>query len=695
MTSSIRITTMSRGGSAAVFAFALIAAGLFCAPGILAAPPAAGPGYAFIACDVDTSEITRFSAAGTPEWVYSEVRAIDAWPMPDGAVLAAYLPSPLTGNKGGVRLIGADKKTVFDYPYEDEIMSCQPLPDGHVLINACDAGQITEIDRQGRALRSFDVRAKGMGHKTARLVRLTPQNTILVAECYSNKLREYGRSGQFLREWDLPMAYGASRLANGNTLISGYRPPQVVEVDPAGKTVWSLAATDLPAELNIGSFCEATRLPNGNTLVACASRNAKPGPRAVCLEVSPDKRVVWQLTEPSRNRETTALKPILPAAQPAYVGSGFENGSPVWTDTAEDGATRVHLLYDRERASPNRAAGHIHIRVEAEPGARLTLEFANLDNVWNGRPGSVARELKTLVVSPDGRAWKPLPTELLPTNRVRLTVDMPGPQLTIARVEPYRLSDLERLLARLRADSRAAVTPIGKTAEGRALEIVRIGSEQAPCRLFLRARAHPWESGGNWVLEGLFERLLAGDEAAARFRQRYCVYALPMANKDGVARGLTRFNVRGKDLNREWDRPADPELAPENAALEAWLDGQTRAGLRPHLAIDFHNDGGGQLHISRPEVPDLDRYLARMARLEALLRKHTWFTEGSTKATFRNPGSLGDGWLERFGIDAAVQELNCNWIAGLNEAPSARHWRDYGAALAEVFYDYFGDRDTK
>lgn len=652
---------------------------------------AAGPGYAFIACDVDTSEITLFNKAGKPVWVYSEVRAIDAWALSDGSVLAAYLPSPKTGDKGGVRLIAADKATLLDLPFDDEIMSCQPLPDGHILVNECRAGRITEIDREGKALHSFEVRAKGQGHKTARLIRLTPQDTVLVAECYSHKLREYDRSGQLLKEWDLPMAYGASRLANGNTLISGYKPAQVVEVDPAGKTVWSLAAADLPADLNIGCFCEATRLPNGNTLIACASRPSKPGPRVVYLEVSSDRRVVWKRMEPSRTRETTALKPILPAAPQAVIASGFENASPVWADAAEDGATRVHLRYDRERDSPNRAAGHIHIRIEAEPGARLTLEFANLDNVWNGRPGSVARELKTLVVSPDGRGWKAVPTETLPTNRVRLTVDMPGTQLYVARVEPYRLSDLDRLLARVRESPRAAVTPIGKTVEGRELEIVRIGSEQAPYSVFLRARAHPWESGGNWVLEGLFDRLLAGDEAAERFLQRYCVYALPLANKDGVARGLTRFNVRGKDLNRNWDRPADPELAPENAALEAWLDSQIRAGRRPSLAIDFHNDGGGQLHISRPDVPNLDRYLARMAKLEELLRKHTWFTEGSTKASFRNPGSLGDGWLERFGIDAAVHELNCNWIAGLNDAPSARHWRDYGAALATVFYDYFGE----
>lgn len=270
----------------------------------------AQPGYAFIACDVDTCEITTFNAAGEPVWVYSDVRPIDAWPMPDGSVLVAYLPSHRTGDKGGVRLIGSDKKTISDYPYSDEIMSCQPMANGNILVNECVAGRITEIDRQGKALRSFDVLAKGKGHQTARLIRLTPQDTVLVGECYSNKLREYDFTGKMLKEWDLPMAYSASRLANGNTLISGYKPAQVVEVDPAGKAVWTLTPAELPAELNIGSFCESTRLVGGNTLIACASRSSGPGARVVYLEVSPDKRVVWKQMEASRTRETTSLKPI-------------------------------------------------------------------------------------------------------------------------------------------------------------------------------------------------------------------------------------------------------------------------------------------------------------------------------------------------------------------------------------------------
>ena len=50
-------------------------------------------------------------------------------------------------------------------------------------------------------------------------------------------------------------------------------------------------------------------------------------------------------------------------------------------------------------------------------------------------------------------------------------------------------------------------------------------------------------------------------------------------------------------------------------------------------------------------------------------------------ASHRSPG--------RYGIDAVVHEFNCNWIEGLKDYPSARHWTAYGAALADVFDAYF------
>lgn len=378
-----------------------------------------------------------------------------------------------------------------------------------------------------------------------------------------------------------------------------------------------------------------------------------------------------------------------------FIGSGFENASPVWYEVDAQGIIRVHLMYDHERSSPNRAAGHFHFVIHARPGSKLNLEFINLENIYNGRPGSVARELKSAVISENGRDWRSVPLETVETNRIQLRVEMKGAELYVARVEPYRISDLNRFLESIRGHPAVEITPIGKTVEGRGLEIVRVGNPVAPNRVFIRARAHSWEPGGNWVVEGVVRRLLQGDARAAGFLKRYCVWILPMANKDGVARGGTRFNLRGRDLNRGWDQDADPVNAPENAALEQWLRRQIASGLKPHLALELHNDGNGMLHISRPAVDGIGRHLERMARFENLLRQHTWFTEGSTGENFRNTGTLGDGWVARYGIDAVVHEFNCNWIAGLGERPLGRHWIKYGEDLTTVFHEYFGGSGSK
>jgi hypothetical protein len=113
-----------------------------------------------------------------------------------------------------------------------------------------------------------------------------------------------------------------------------------------------------------------------------------------------------------------------------------------------------------------------------------------------------------------------------------------------------------------------------------------------------------------------------------------------------------------------------------------------KKGLAPHLALELHNDGNGKLHIGRPPAPGAARF-DRMQTLEALLRKHTWFTEGTTDGAVPGAWTLADGWVERFGIDAVVHEFNVNWIAGLKDYPSGRHWRHYGAQLTRVFFEYF------
>ena len=141
---------------------------------------------------------------------------------------------------------------------------------------------------------------------------------------------------------------------------------------------------------------------------------------------------------------------------------------------------------------------------------------------------------------------------------MQLKLEMRGAKLYVARTEPYRLSDLDRLLASIRGHRSVEISSIGRTVAGRDLEMIRIGDPAAPYRVFVRARAHPWESGSSWVAQGLIQQLLKQDEQARKFLKVFSLSILPMANKDGVARGGTRFNLNGKDLNRNWDAPADP-----------------------------------------------------------------------------------------------------------------------------------------
>jgi hypothetical protein len=375
-----------------------------------------------------------------------------------------------------------------------------------------------------------------------------------------------------------------------------------------------------------------------------------------------------------------------------FLNTAFESGSPLYWEADANNVVNVYLVYDQERASPNRANGHWFFQVQAKPGAELTFVLHNFDNVWNGQKGSPIDKRTVGFVSEDGQTWQAFPAEKTADNFLRFQVRVDTGSLYLARLPPYRVSDLDALKRRIRDDHRVEITTIGKTVEGRELEIIRVGNPEAGHRVLLRARAHPWEPGGNWIAEGLIRRLLRDDEGAKRYLDAYCVYLMPMANKDGVARGRTRFNQLGSDLNRKWDKPADPAVNPENYALETWLASMIAKGQRPDLMIDLHNDESGGLHVDRPGK-GLDDYLKSMDCLEMVLRKYTWYTERCSRARSSSPGSIGEGLLDRFGVHACVLELNANWIAGLNAYTSAERWGLFGAQLCEAFFHYF-EADT-
>jgi hypothetical protein len=377
-----------------------------------------------------------------------------------------------------------------------------------------------------------------------------------------------------------------------------------------------------------------------------------------------------------------------------FVDTFFPNGSPLRWREAEDGAVELFPIPDHARFSPNRQFTHWHLRLVLPAGDEretIVVRFATVMNCWNGKESPAMRNDPVAgVVSADGRDWHGIYGQRSDREGFAAEFALPAsPIVHFASLVPYAEADLEHLLARLESGPEARVYVMGATVEGRPLHMIELGRADAPDTVFLRARAHPWETGGSWLMEGLVERLTDGSDASRDLldRVRFCLQ--PMANRDGVHRGMTRFTVTGIDPNRHWDPELahDPVLAPENATLANWFAEQARQGTLPRLAIDLHNDCDGRLHLSHP-TRDPAGHASRMAIFEQLLRDHTWFREGHTEHGFRNSGTFGEGLSERCGIDAIIWELRANYAEGLGRQPLAADWREMGRQFAPIAAEF-------
>ena len=168
----------------------------------------------------------------------------------------------------------------------------------------------------------------------------------------------------------------------------------------------------------------------------------------------------------------------------------------VWYERASDGAYRVYLLYDHERDSPNRAAGHIHFRLVGTParahaGVRESGQRVERPAGFGRGRAEDRRHLAgwpDLDDRPDRRTC--------PATASGVTVTMPGETLYVARMQPYRLSDLDRLLARVACHRSSSHADRQDGRRDEPLEIIRHRQRAgAAYRVFVRARAHPWEAG--------------------------------------------------------------------------------------------------------------------------------------------------------------------------------------------------------
>jgi len=375
-----------------------------------------------------------------------------------------------------------------------------------------------------------------------------------------------------------------------------------------------------------------------------------------------------------------------------FIDCYYENASPIIWNAQGDTAIKIDFLYDYERGSTNRQSTHFNFKIEAEPGTELNLILSGFRNIYNGRINTSYGRPKQNVscyFSEDYKNWEAVETSSVLTNDFDLQVKykMKTSSVYIAKLPVYSLTHLETFKKEIAKNELVKILKIGMTVENRPLEIIRVGNPNARNSVLIRARSHPWEPGGNWVIEGLVKDFI---ENPNKQTSQICYYILPMANKDGVFRGMTRFNVNGSGLNRGWGLEADSILTPENYYLEKFIKKLILQDKKPDFLIDFHNDNYGNIHVSKPKENDT-KYNQNIDQFYKLMLEKTWFSGKLQKVYTTDPKrhSIAAGLYERYNITACVFELNGDWIEKLEKIPDVEDWQQLGKGINDVFYKYF------
>lgn len=232
------------------------------------------------------------------------------------------------------------------------------------------------------------------------------------------------------------------------------------------------------------------------------------------------------------------------------------------------------------------------------PGApeqvKLTLKF--FGNLSGGDNAAACRP----VYRPEGQGWFRMKSgveDRSPDGQATAAwmIPYPAPSVEIAFCYPYGVPEVKTLLQKSKGYWRQ--DEIGLTQGGRVLARLSNGHGSPGGRqpgLYLVARQHSGETPGSWVLDGVLEQF-------SKSHQRpYLVWAVPLANMDGVVRGDYGRDSFPFDLNRAW---GTPPMRHEALVLQRDMQ-RWRERCQPALAIDFHAPGACETSGIHCLVPD-------------------------------------------------------------------------------------------
>jgi uncharacterized protein (AIM24 family) len=250
-------------------------------------------GHPLILSDYGGGTVAMVAADGKVEWEYKAKNPQDCWKLPNGNFLFCYV--------AGAKEITSKQEVVWEYKAATnvEVHSCQPLPDGKVMIVECGSSRIIEVDRTGKITKEVKlVTAPTVKmHNQFRGSRKTADGHYWVTFKGEGKVVELDGNGKVLREIPVPGDPHMVRpLPNGNILVACGDAHKLIELDKNLKVVWELNENDIPGNpLRLSSGFQ--RLPNGNTLVCNWGGHGHVGKQPHFFEITRDKQLVWSFND--------------------------------------------------------------------------------------------------------------------------------------------------------------------------------------------------------------------------------------------------------------------------------------------------------------------------------------------------------------------------------------------------------------
>jgi hypothetical protein len=145
--------------------------------------------------DYKGNRVAILSAKGEIEWEFPAKTPQDCWMLPNGNVLFSQIT--------GAAEVTMDKKVVWEYkaPAKALVHSCQPLPDGNVLVAECVTGRLVVVGRDGKVVKEMPVKSspKDVSHQF-RGARRTGDGHYWVCLMDEMKVAELDGNGVLLRE---------------------------------------------------------------------------------------------------------------------------------------------------------------------------------------------------------------------------------------------------------------------------------------------------------------------------------------------------------------------------------------------------------------------------------------------------------------------------------------------------------------